>query len=78
MRVKLWRTRYALQAQGSAGGNQDPTFNLIGRPRGPRMKCGWGCGAQLTGRNMRAHFTIRAKRPAGFDHVDCRGRKPEV
>jgi hypothetical protein len=22
------------------------------------MKCGWGCGAQLTGRNMRAHFTI--------------------
>jgi hypothetical protein len=26
---------------------QDPTFNLIGRPRGPRMPCGWGCGADL-------------------------------
>ena len=22
-----------------------PTFNLIGRPRGQRMRCGWGCGA---------------------------------
>jgi hypothetical protein len=21
------------------------------------MRCGWGCGAQLTGRDMRAHFT---------------------
>jgi hypothetical protein len=31
---------------------------------GPRMKCGWGCGAQLTGRNMGAHFTICAKLPA--------------
>ena len=30
---------------------QDPTFNLIGRPR---MKCGWAAGAKLTGRNMRA------------------------
>jgi hypothetical protein len=34
------------------------------------MRCGWGCGAQLTGRNMRAHFTICAKRPAASDHVD--------
>jgi hypothetical protein len=25
-------------------------------PRGPRMKCGWGCGEQFTGRSMRAHF----------------------
>jgi hypothetical protein len=24
------------------GSCKDPTFNLIGRPRGPRMKCGWG------------------------------------
>jgi hypothetical protein len=24
------------------------------------MKCGWGCGAQLTGLNIRAHFTIFA------------------
>jgi hypothetical protein len=44
----------------------DPIFNLIGHSRGPRMKCGWGCGEQLTGRNMRAHFTISAKRPAAL------------
>jgi len=31
------------------------------------MKCGWGCGVQLTGRNMRAHFTICAKRSAASD-----------
>jgi hypothetical protein len=37
------------------------------------MKCGWGCGEQLIGRNMRAHFTTRAKRPAASDHVDRRG-----
>jgi hypothetical protein len=29
-------------------------------------------GPQLTGRNMRAHFTICAKRPAGSDDVDPR------
>jgi hypothetical protein len=33
---------------------QDPIFNLIGRPRGPRMKCGWGCGEQLTASRMLA------------------------
>jgi hypothetical protein len=41
-----------------------------GRPAGPQMKCGWGCGEQLTGRNMRAHFTRCPKRPAASDHVD--------
>jgi len=45
-----------------------------GRPPGPRMRCGWDCGAQLTGRQVRAHFTICAKRPAGSDHVDSRER----
>jgi hypothetical protein len=35
---------------------RDPTFNLTGRPRGPRMKCGWGCGTALSGHQMRAHF----------------------
>ena len=53
---------------------RDPTFNLIGHQRGPRMKCGWGFGAKLTGRNMRAHFTICAKRPADSGDLDCRGR----
>jgi hypothetical protein len=28
------------------------------------MKCRWGWGAALTGRHMRAQFTICAKRPA--------------
>src|SRR5580692_432547 len=41
---------------------------------GPRMKCGWGCGAQFTGRNMRAHFTLRPKRPGVSDDVDNRRR----
>src|SRR5271156_3466349 len=57
---------------------RDPTFNLIGRPRGPRMKCGWGCGAKLTGRNMRAHFTICPKRPAGSPNGDCRTTSSKV
>jgi hypothetical protein len=44
-----------------------------GRPPSPRMLCGCHCGTDLTGRNMRAHFTICANRPAGSDHVDRRG-----
>jgi hypothetical protein len=43
------------------------------RPRALRMLCGWGCGAQFTGRQMRAHFTICAKRPAASNDVDRRG-----
>jgi hypothetical protein len=31
------------------------------------------CGADLTGHQMRAHFTICAKRPAASDDVDRRG-----
>jgi hypothetical protein len=42
------------------------------------MKCGWGCGEQLTGRNMRAYFTICAKRPAVSGDVDRRGRSSKV
>ena len=37
-------------------------------------KCGWGSGTQLTERQMRAHFTICAKRPAGSDVERRRGR----
>jgi hypothetical protein len=43
-----------------------------GHPPGPRMKRDWGCGAELTGRNMRAHFTICAKRPAASGDVERR------
>src|SRR5580658_2832534 len=49
-----------------------------GRPAGPRMKCGWGCGEQLTGRNMRVHFTICAMRPAASDDLDRRGGSLKV
>jgi hypothetical protein len=40
-----------------------------GRPQGRRMKCGWRCGARLTGRQMRAHSATCPKRPAGSGHV---------
>jgi hypothetical protein len=43
-----------------------------GRPPGPRMKCGRGRGAQLTGHQMRAHFTIYPERPTASDRVDRR------
>lgn len=48
---------------------RDPTFNLVGRPRGPQMPCGWGCGARLTDHKMRAHFTGCPNRPAISDLV---------
>ncbi len=34
-----------------------------GRPRGATMPCGWGCGAVLTAREMREHFTDCPKKP---------------
>jgi hypothetical protein len=39
---------------------QDP-FNFIGLPQGSRMPCKWGCGAELTECQMRAHLTIRCE-----------------
>jgi hypothetical protein len=39
---------------------------------------GWGCGAQLIGRNMRAHFTMCSERPAASEHVDRRGRNAQA
>jgi hypothetical protein len=58
-------------------------FQSAKRPRTLRMKCGWGCGAQLTGRNMRAHFTTCPKRPPdssnpGSSHSHHRRRSPKV
>jgi hypothetical protein len=52
-------------------------------PRGPRMKCSWDCGEQLTGCNMRAHFTTCPKRPPGCsnpgsNHSHHRRRSPKV
>jgi hypothetical protein len=41
-----------------------------GRPRGVTMPCGWRCGAKLTARDIRAHFTACPKRPKP-------ARKPE-
>ena len=34
-----------------------------GRPVGPKMPCGWGCGAKLTASEMREHFTRCPKHP---------------
>lgn len=41
--------------------------NAGGRPPGPRMPCGWGCGAELTGQEMRPHFTRCPKWPTVSD-----------
>ena len=35
-----------------------------GRKPGPRMPCGWGCGAQLTAVEIREHFTSCPCRPS--------------
>ena len=40
-----------------------PSVDLGGRPSGPRMPCGWGCGAKLSATEMRGHFTRCPKRP---------------
>ena len=54
---------------------QDPSFNLIGRPRGPRMPCGWKCGAAFTGHEMRAHFSRCPKRAAVSSDAERRSRR---
>ena len=35
----------------------DQSSNYFGRPRGPRMPCGWECGVLLAPHEMRIHFT---------------------
>jgi len=40
---------------------------LNGRPPGPKMLCGWRCGAWLSAHQMRAHFTICPKRPTNTE-----------
>ena len=37
--------------------------NPGGRPRGPLMPCGWGCGANLTAVEIRDHFSHCPSRP---------------
>jgi hypothetical protein len=45
------------------------------RNRGPRMKCGWGCGRRVwPGAICARHFTVCPKRPAASEHWDLRGR----
>jgi hypothetical protein len=44
----------------------------------PRMLCGGRSGAELTGRQMCAHFTICAKRPAAYEHGDRRRGNSKV
>ena len=54
----LHHTREAaggIRPRGPAGRNLQAK---CGRPPGPRMLCGWRCGARLTASQTRAHFTI--------------------
>jgi|SRR5580700_3426507 hypothetical protein len=41
------------------------------------MKCGWGCGEQLTGRNMHALHSMR-EAAGGLCHVDREGGNSKV
>jgi hypothetical protein len=45
----------------------DPTASFLGRPRGPRMPCGWNCGAKLTASEVRKHFAGCRLRPTVQD-----------
>jgi hypothetical protein len=82
-RAPTARTLHNMPEAASASGDVERRGRTLkvqrGRPAGPRMKCGWGCAEQLTASRMRthfsdlcqmrAHFTICAKRPAASDHV---------
>jgi hypothetical protein len=48
----------------------------IGRSPGPRMPCGWGCGAKLTNGEMRRHFTDCPRRPTVLGTMRKLPRKP--
>ena len=41
----------------------EANLKRAGRPPGPRMPCGWCCGAQLACSEMRKHFTACRRRP---------------
>src|SRR5580658_4362311 len=50
-----------------------------GRPQGPRMKCGWGCGEQLTGRQMRAlHLCAKRRQPPSTKPGEVGTSRPSV
>src|ERR1051326_8522191 len=53
IRVMIWRQHPEL-------------VNLIGRSPGPRMACGWQCGASVTASEMRSHFTDCPSRPTAY------------
>jgi len=50
-------------------------INLVGRSPGPRMPCGWGCGARLTNGEMRRHFTDCPRRPTVLETTRKRSAK---
>ena len=55
----------------------DPkAINLMGGPPGPRMPCGWGCGAKLTTSQMRRHFTDCPRRPTILETMKPPPPKP--
>jgi hypothetical protein len=45
--------------------------------RGPRMRCGWGCGTDVPGANARTS-PYAPKRPAASEHADRRARSLKV
>jgi hypothetical protein len=69
---------HAWRKQETAGGCSADQGRIVrkakfkhpgGRPRGVTMPCGWGCGARLTAREMREHFTKCPKRPGSTKEV---------
>ena len=62
-----------------SGGNVlNSNMTMSGRPPGPRMPCGWGCGAQLTARLMRGHFTDCSNWPGEFRSQGPWGREKSL
>ena len=49
-----------------------PKYPGAGRPRGTEMPCGWGCGARLTAREIRKHFTICPNKPRPVATLEAR------
>ena len=74
-----WSRKGLLTADGrSEIGSPEWKTSLDGPPTGASDEMGWPCGADLTGRQMRAPFTIGPKRPTASEHADQRGRAPKV
>jgi len=81
LRNPTYRATCARTSQYTRSGRQPPTKwtaeSKRGRQPGRRMLCGWRCGAEHTGYQMRAHFTLCPNRPAASSFPD-RGLRASV